>query len=991
MSLKKDLDNPDYYYTLQSINKNMFEREENLDLYLITNSNNFSEALKYITMNIQMIKFSMNEYISNLIKKIDSNLSITYNGFEFNYIDLEKYKNYFKLLKLNYLILFYFLMSKPEYNAQIYNMQLRLLTGKHIEIIVYSKIYVPGYDMNEMISYLINEQISVDDLLSEWRDRQDDVKEYLEVGELSNQVIKDWIQEINKVDTELKTRTKGGLRLQDIKGSLDDIRTTKYKDLKTIDFINILIRNYNGDVLAMMKSADKGELNTKMEEEKPGYADDIVIEKENKVPIKQDKSIDRTALKFGKFTVELPNDPSEVNVTDEEVQNKLDEERVQIQGKVFIFYEDNEDNASQENQIHADISNLFSNYKELEKWMKDRRITEEPLKYLIKLIINDMKELGAFQLAVQSRYERREKEKAERKKKEAESKKNQSGKGVGLKEMRSMKSEVKKEVSEASTKKKSRRIVKESSTDTGITTEKKEPVQQSSTIYMGTFPDEQENKTKSVNNEKEDLTRVEKEKEEFDSSKYGLDKGIKIGDIELEFKKEQPKIDNIEELKNYDNVALINKYLGDKLDYTNDQLTRYAKYLGWKYSTYLLLLLMIRDQKQIEIFKKIYGLLKREEELLQVDKDLQIKDRKLKEDYKKQQEEIARHDKEIKEMHEKMLSQVKEDRDRNEEERKRNEELRKKNEEESIRLEKDKKAIEEKKVEVDKQSEYITKFGKEVYEMDDANKEQWKQLQKEGERLNTLSNQLNTQAQILNEQSQQFAQQPINQSFTNQSEPPIQPVNQTIVEEPVQSIPSPEEIITELLKNDENMKQVKIIEGTGIDIRVHPVDEEVIKKYEKKHDDHLHRIRTEIEKMGNYAMIVEKDKIRSEKRKRMLAAKRSPDSKRELVRIREERILIRIEEEREKLFKQLYGDLYDTPINDSNRFDMTLGVVRALLGNITMEEFNIILSNIKSKYAYLKIYGWNDFELRYILQRMYQPKQLKEELEKIIKENSKEL
>lgn len=193
------------------------------------------------------------------------------------------------------------------------------------------------------------------------------------------------------------------------------------------------------------------------------------------------------------------------------------------------------------------------------------------------------------------------------------------------------------------------------------------------------------------------------------------------------------------------------------------------------------------------------------------------------------------------------------------------------------------------------------------------------------------------------------------------------------------------------------MKQIKIIEGTvNLGIKVYSNDEEVIKKYEKEHDVHLSRIRAGPDEKINYCVAsLQRDKIRSEMRKRMLAAKRSPDSKREVERIREERILIRIEQERVKLFKQLYGDLYDTRINDNNMFDIALGVVRALLGNITMEEFNMILSNIKSKYKYqyniMEWVPWNNFELDYILQRMYQPKELKEELEKIIKENSKEL
>ena len=84
-----------------------------------------------------------------------------------------------------------------------------------------------------------------------------------------------------------------------------------------------------------------------------------------------------------------------------------------------------------------------------------------------------------------------------------------------------------------------------------------------------------------------------------------------------------------------------------------------------------------------------------------------------------------------------------------------------------------------------------------MFEQKDRNKEDWEQLQRQKEHLSMLSNQVQSQVQaqtwIPNEQSQQSAQQS---------------VNQTIVEEQsVQSVPSPEQIITELLKNDENMKQ----------------------------------------------------------------------------------------------------------------------------------------------------------------------------------------
>ena len=427
-------------------------------------------------------------------------------------------------------------MSKPEYNAQIYNMQLRLLEGKNIEIIVYSRVYLPGYDMNEMISYLINEQISVDDLLSEWNDRQNEVNEYLEVGELSNQIINDWIQEIIKINNDLRTKTRGGLRLQDIKGSLDDIRTKEYKDLKIMDFVNVLIRNYDGDVLAMMKSAEKGHLNTKMEEEE--FDDnDIVIEKENKVPLKQDKAVDQIALRFGRFTIELPSDPSEVNVTTKELENKLEENRIQIQGNTFIFYGDDGDDEVQEKQIYADISGLFKEYKKLEEWMKNKGVTEEPLTYLIKIIINNLGNLGAFQAVVQGRYMKREakiaKKAAEREKKKAEKAKKEAKaakkkKGFGLKEMRGkLQGEIQEEVNKGA-KKKSRRAVKGTGTDNGITTEKKEPVQQSSTIPIGAFPGEQSNNANGASVVDKDLQGVQNERENFDPAKYGLPETVPL-------------------------------------------------------------------------------------------------------------------------------------------------------------------------------------------------------------------------------------------------------------------------------------------------------------------------------------------------------------------------------------------------------------------------------------------------------------------------------
>lgn len=103
MSLKKELN----IYDKDYIEQYMFKESELLDAYLILNAKSFSDALEYITLYINRIEFSMNDYIAELIKKINKRDSLEIRGVTLQYADLEKYKDYLILLNLNYLFLFF--------------------------------------------------------------------------------------------------------------------------------------------------------------------------------------------------------------------------------------------------------------------------------------------------------------------------------------------------------------------------------------------------------------------------------------------------------------------------------------------------------------------------------------------------------------------------------------------------------------------------------------------------------------------------------------------------------------------------------------------------------------------------------------------------------------------------------------------------------------------------------------------------------------------
>lgn len=877
-------------------------------------------------------------------------------------------------------------MSKPKYNAQIYNMQLRSLGEKRIEIIVYSRMYVPGYDMNKMISYLINEQISVDDLLSEWEEKQNDVNKYMEIGEVSNQVIKDWIQEIIKVDTELKNKTKGGLRLQDIKGSLDDIRTTEYKDLKTIDFVNILIRNYNGDVQAMMKSAKKGELNTKMEEEEPNYSDDdndIVIEKENKVPIKQDKSVDRIALKFGKFTIELPNDPSEVNVTDEELEGKLEENHIQIQGTVFIFYEDSEDNENQEKQIQADISKLFSNYKDLEKWMKDKEVTEEPLKYLIKLIINDMKDLGMFQLAVQTRYERREKEKirkekeaaerekkkAEKEKKEAEAaqKKAEGKKGLKLKEMRSMQSEIQDEVGN-STKKKGRRIIKESSTSTGITTEKKEPVQQSSTIPIGAFPGEQSNNVSGINTVNEDLGDVQNEKESFKPAEYGLPEQIEIGGIKIKIDGKELDMRDASELSKFSSGTIANTILGDKLKEVEQVLERYNEYFKEKYkyevNDYQLLLLLLRDQGKIKRYEEIYNDIYERQK--RIEEENERKQREIREREERRRLEEFEKQRQAEEQRKRAEEQIRLKREEEEKRHKEEEEKRKKEEEEKkkqedllrTKLESTQKGQNEKGVEMKQKEDEQNKFD----------------IRPQG---NPFS------AQNMNNVVRSNATGNYKFGYFN---PNGQPITQ-IIQPNIPSNPPTQGMNTNQFGTDlgkpEKINELKPEER---DLKMREDAQDFRREYKREHKymnvtdepyERFHIITTGEIIGAKHAVL---SGIRHRKRKEQLMFKRSEPFN-----------------EFDKRMREIYGELYDIPVTRENMTPILLGMINRLLGISINKEYldkilesvklnDEIIKGIKIRYDIHIQLDEKEYKVLFLIGMKYDHETLKSNLENIIRQ-----
>lgn len=98
MSLEKKLS----FYDITDIQQNCLINPLMLDAYFIINSNDFLNALEYVTSQINKISFNMNNYINELTKKIESNDTLEIDGTVLNYVDLKGYLNYLNLVKLNY-------------------------------------------------------------------------------------------------------------------------------------------------------------------------------------------------------------------------------------------------------------------------------------------------------------------------------------------------------------------------------------------------------------------------------------------------------------------------------------------------------------------------------------------------------------------------------------------------------------------------------------------------------------------------------------------------------------------------------------------------------------------------------------------------------------------------------------------------------------------------------------------------------------------------
>lgn len=896
-------------------------------------------------------------------------------------------------------------MSKPEYDLVKYQ---NTVSNLHLlEIFVFSRAYDPNYTENDMLNYIVEKQIPIEKVLKKWEKKKGKKEEYPYVDIVPYSTISDWINDLILINTETLQRTGKSLRLQDIKGSMDEIRQKYYQNYSIIDLIRVLITKYNGDVKTMIEDAKEKKM---MELEDDNYADadddtkdntvaddnDIATKKENKVPLKQNKVLDQVSLKFETLTIELPNDPNDVNVTNEDLSKELEKNDIYIEGDTFIFY----DNEDQERQISVDLSNLFYNYKKFKKWIinkgiTDKEITEEPLKYLMKIMISNLQELNTFKLVVQLRYERLEKERIEKEKKEAErkkreaeiqAKKKQGDRGVGLKGMRSMKSEIQKEVDEASTKKKVRRTV---STSNSITTEKKEPVQQSSTIPISSFPGEQSNNVSGANTINEDLKDVKNEKESFNPTKYELPEQIEIRNIVIKIDGKELNIKDITGLKEVSDVNIANIILGDKANKIREILEKYNKYLKNEYNydinEFLLLLLMLREQNKLGEYKEIYNKIYEEQE--RIKKENERKQRELREQEEKKQLEEQRR-----------LEELKKETERQEEERKQIEEqnrLRKEEEERKFQEERLRKEEEERKQKEEEERRRIEEERKRREE-EDLKKTKLESTQKG-------QNERDVEMKQKEEEQNKFNVQPQGNPFSNQNMVNVlesnvasnykfgysntvmneQPVTQII--EPnipsnqsnIPSNPPIQGMNTNQFGNDLD-KPVKINKTKEIDLNM--IEQDSRKEYMKKHK-HMNVSNKYYNKEDEKSEEIEVRKrvlyeMRQRKRKELMGLKRDDHYKR---------------------MKEIYGNLYDNTVTRDNMISYLLEVINILLGiSISKEDLGKILNYItltdEIKKNIIIIYNMpsqlneNEYKILFLINMKDNPETLKFNLENIIRQ-----
>jgi len=748
-------------------------------------------------------------------------------------------------------------MSKPKFDVRTY-----INTIKHIKTtigrIVYSRAYNSEYDFNAMLDYLISKQIKTEDLLEDWKKEKSDKIKYTEIGEVSNSIIEDWMQKIIEANDVLLQVTGQPLKLENVKGSLDDVRKTKYKDYDTIQLLNILVINYKGDVTEMIKDAKNSELNTKMEEEESGYDENVIVEKEEKVLEKQEINSGQIELKANGYKtgikIDLPDNTEEVNIN---INEELEKKGITLKQNGIINIE-SEDKEYKEINIREMFSKSLTN---LEEWMKKRGIINvEPMIYLLRLLIwND--QINDFILLISSIKIKQENTRLKREQRSREKK-------AQIDKKKSRKRNI---------------LTKEIEKETNIIPKKSEPVtekienvpiQTTSSIPIKDLSGEESNKSESINTVNEDLKEIEKEKNEFDPKKYDLEESIRMGDIEIRFDGKKPSKDDLDEFEGLKQPEVIERYLGEeKTNFIVNQLNKYKKYLGSGYegySEYGVLLVMIREQGQLKTFRLFYNNLLHEEELKEKEESLKIEQERLQVEKANAEQEIEEKNKKImndKNALDEMIIQLEKKKDENmkkqeelEKEKEKVEKNKIENERIQVQLNKENKKLEEKKIDMKKQEETITKMNENVNQMKDI-------TDKKYEQITNKEKQFAMEKDLFKQQAINFINQQIVQSNIQQTNPSVVPSviqpNQSVMS----NIPVKEEISTELINQKKSEKKLDMNET---------IDEQA-KKLQTERD-----IKQYGHKIINYAIStdyivsrpLELAKARKEKRERILREKR---------------------------------------------------------------------------------------------------------------------
>lgn len=402
--------------------------------------------------------------------------------------------------------------SKP--NKNLFKKEKALLGQNHLEKLLLFVNFNEGYDLNKMLSYIVEHTIPVEDLLDDWNETTKNnsyypIKSFHIIGvEYSYESLLPYMRILDAIKD---------LNVFDLNDSLGILKELGYDTNNLFSIIKTLKDVYYGNFEAMLQKAEEGDL--KMEEEEMPY--ELIKKKPGKKEseVRLENEEENPIVRISELREFLEKNPV-INFNNTIIT--LTEERYVKQDNFLKTLEEEEGIKLAKDEIILNDNDKIPISKEVLKMIEEYegylKVEEPPIIYLMIIIteqgqlrnfISSMKNMIEGNKLIQKKKQIEIKQEELRKKEEDTKKKEE--------EIREKEEILKKQKQDAERKLTEEKKKEEEKTKdiSELTSEKKGPEQ--SSISIPNIPGEQENKVNEVN-PNGDIDKVEndKEKERFE-------------------------------------------------------------------------------------------------------------------------------------------------------------------------------------------------------------------------------------------------------------------------------------------------------------------------------------------------------------------------------------------------------------------------------------------------------------------------------------------